>query len=71
MNLHEHVRYTDKIECFEKSYRMVKVLNGVWIGANVLINAVFKTSNGTVISSESVVVSDAGDYAIVKGNPAN
>jgi virginiamycin A acetyltransferase len=44
--------------------------NDVWIGYEALIMPGVKIGNGAIISSRSVVVSDAPAYTIVGGNPA-
>ena len=44
--------------------------NDVWIGENVTIMSGVKIGNGVVIATNSHIVKDIPDYAIIGGNPA-
>lgn len=47
-----------------------KIGNDVWIGANCMVKAGVKISDGAVIGMGSVVTKDIGPYEIWAGNPA-
>lgn len=51
-------------------YKLTEVGNDVWIGANSLVKAGVKISDGAVIGMGSVVTHDVGPYEIWAGNPA-
>ena len=48
----------------------ISIMNDVWIGRNVSIMSGVCIGNGAVIATNSHVVKDVPDYAIVGGNPA-
>lgn len=49
---------------------IITIKNDVWIGQNVVLKAGITVGNGAVIASNSVVIKDVPDYAIVGGVPA-
>jgi len=51
-------------------YARVRILNDVWIGANVFIKNGVTIGNGAVVAAGAVVLHDVPDYAIVGGVPA-
>lgn len=48
----------------------ISIMNDVWIGRNVSIMSGVRVGNGAVIATNSHVIKDVPDYAIVGGNPA-
>ncbi|WP_431212357.1 CatB-related O-acetyltransferase [Puia sp. P3] len=51
-------------------YARVRIMNDVWIGANVFIRNGVTIGNGAVVAAGAVVLHDVPDYAIVGGVPA-
>lgn len=69
----DHVLPETKLESIRFSggrLKPVKIGNGVWIGANVVIRPGITVGKGSVIGAGSVVVKDVDDYTIVAGVPA-
>ena len=68
-HVHHNIFGHDKIN-LGKTNGNVIIGNDVWIGDNVMIMSGVKIGDGAIIATNSHVVKDVDDYAIVGGNPA-
>ena len=62
--------FSDHLELLKMKNYELSIGSDVWIGQNATIKSGITIGDGAVIASNSYVVSDVPDYAIVGGNPA-